>query len=270
MLQRTEPWNIGGVITRFREASRLSQRQVSELTRKIETQSNPEGTGIPTAQLSRIERGASVPDMREVYLLAGALGVSADAFLPGIAAPWYAIRFENALSWLDEIIAGTRIIERQGDSHHVMMHPDPEHDRKEPVYRYVPLVNQLGLADAAERSATAFPQLMQKYLFEVGSCDLEVVIEGLDSHGGEEIVCVLEGELEFWFQQTGEEPRFITLKKNTTLQYSSRLKHGYRAGGKDKVARALFVYTNIQTPLVEIVTPKQSAKEGGEPHETSD
>lgn len=265
MPEQDAPWKIGDVVTRFREDSRLSQRQLSEITREIERESNSDANGIPTAQLSRIERGAAVPDLREIILLGRALRHSPEDFLPGGRTPWYAIRFEKAIEWLGEVKALKRHVRRHSDSHKKMMGGDGD----EPVYLYVPLVNQDGLVKPDERSGE-LPQLMQKYLFEVTGCDLEVVKGGLDHHEGEEIVWVIEGELEFWTQENNEPPRFITLTKNDSLHYSSRLRHGYRAGGKDKRALALFVYTNIQSPPLEITIPHKDENEGGEPHETSD
>jgi transcriptional regulator with XRE-family HTH domain len=258
MSDQDQPWKIGALVTRFREDSRMSLRQLSERTKEIERQDDLTANGLQTAQLSRIERGLAVPDLREIVLLSRALGKSPQEFLPGMQTPWYAVRKENALRWLEEVKAKTREIRRVSHSHQQMI--DDE------VYVYVPLTDQPGLVEPGERSGQ-LSQIMQKYLFEVRGCTLETIEKGLYAHAGEEIVWVLEGELEFWTQEGGEKPRFITLGEGDSLHYSSNVKHGYRAGGKDKIARALFVYTNIASPPMEITTPRIT--EGGEPNETS-
>ena len=108
---------------------------------------------------------------------------------------------------------------------------------------------------------------MQKYLFEVGSCDEDVMLEGLWPHAGEEIVFVLKGELEFWTRQNpGADPKRVTLRQFDSLHYSSIIPHAYRATGGDKTALAYFVYTLVGSPPPDEITVKlDEAKNNGSP-----
>jgi transcriptional regulator with XRE-family HTH domain len=230
------PWDMAPTITAFRKESGLTLRQLSDSTREAD----PLSRGVQPAQISRFENGTATPDAREIYLLAHALNKSPEKFLPGVAMPWFLVRFDAAMRRLDEVRAGTRIVERRGDSHETMI--------KRGVYRYVPIDEKPGLVKEGE-SAGILAHYMQKYLFEVGRCDEALMLEGLLGHAGEEIVFVLRGELEFWTRQyEGQEPKRITLRQHDSLHYSSVVPHGYRATGIDDTALAYFVYTLVGSP----------------------
>ena len=124
------------------------------------------------------------------------------------------------------------------------------------VYHYVSLEHSddYVLDGDDEPEAELDKPMMQKYLFEIGTADAEVVIDGLDCHSGEEIIYLIKGELEFWFhQETGNEIDRRILKQGDCLQYPSSLQHGYRATGENKEAEALFVYCDVKTPPPPII-----------------
>src|SRR5205807_720570 len=89
----------------------------------------------------------------------------------------------------------------------------------------------------------AWPRTIQTYVFEVSWASDSVLIEGLAAHEGEEVLYVIEGELEAWFEPPNEEiQRLRTLKEGDVLQYPSYIPHAFRSANQKKSAKALFVF----------------------------
>jgi transcriptional regulator with XRE-family HTH domain len=232
----THRWNIGEAIRRTRNQKGLTLRALSEATKRAD----PERQGVLAAQISRIENRV-VPDLREVLLLAEALGLSVEELLRANRKPWFVIRHKHAQQLLSDVAAHKVQSRRLHERHKHMM--DKE------LYRYVPLEEEFALEGDWEGDLKPG---MRAYLFEVERADRDEVIKGLDSHPGEEIVLVLEGELEFWYKQSADDPpKSISLKTQDLIHYSSELLHGYRAGGKGQTAKAIFIFAEPQLPTPE-------------------
>lgn len=218
------------------------------------------GYSLSASQLSRIETGEAPANTDDLSELSNLLGMSwVDLFGPK-RHPWYIVRKSTAEKRLREVERGERIIDRKDDAHEVLI------DRK--TYLYIPLdehSDDYVLTKDAERDARLDEPRFQMYLFEIGHEDDDVIETGLDSHNGEEGIYVIQGELEFWFRQedTGEIDK-RTLKPGDCLRYSSALAHGYRATGKEKVAKALFVYSRVgvSPPLIETGKEKSNGDGG--------
>ncbi len=245
-----ESWKIGRRIAALRRFASKSLRQLSELT----VAHDPERKGVLPAQISRIELGTAVCDLRELHLLALALNTPVETLLASRAAPWFLIRGNAMRSHLAEVAAGKKIVERHGSAHKAMIDSH--------VYAYLPLIDDPALVNEEERGGATSPCLVKKYLFQVGRCDEEKMV--LDSHEGEEIIWVLEGELEFWTMQQVETDAVsrLLLHPGDCLHYSSALRHGFRATGDSEFARALFVLTLPPIPSAQEIVLKPAL-----PHE---
>jgi mannose-6-phosphate isomerase-like protein (cupin superfamily) len=206
---------------------------------------DPEGRGVLPAQMSRIELGQAICDLRELNLLAKALGVNPAALLGLGHEPWYVVRGDMAERMLAEVRAGKKSIIRQSGAHRAMIRAG--------VYTYAPLVSLLDSEGETAPRASSLEQ-MQSCLFMAGRCDENDMV--LDHHLGEEMLWVLEGELEFWSQQqdSAEAPKRVTLLSGDSLHFSSELPHGFRATGKSDYAKALFVHATKPTPAPPAIT----------------
>ncbi len=226
----SESWNFGERLAGARRRAGMTLRQLSEVT----TAKDQDRRGVLPAQISRIENNTADCSIRELRLLAKAMNMTPTALLES-DEPWFVVRRGAAHTRLEEVVRGARQVQRTDDSHKQMIDAG--------TYKYTVLSDEVGLVAPEERAEGTFPHLMQKYLFQVGRCDEEAV--ELDAHPGEEIVWVVKGEVEFRVQQPGsnERPKKIVLKEGDCLQYSSSVKHGYRATGESDYAIALFVFS---------------------------
>jgi transcriptional regulator with XRE-family HTH domain len=233
---------IGGELKKFREAKGLTLDKLSELT----GEKNPARRRMTGGQISRIENGLIAPDLPELVLLCLALEQDLRELLQPAPKPWFVVRKTKSEEWLREIldIPPKRKIKRETRRHEKLIENE--------VYRYVPLEDDQGtqespgLVSPKERIGMVNP-LMRKNLLIVGRLDEREIKESLDSHPGEEIVFVLEGELEFWFSQRREDhPQSLDppLGPGDCLHFSSELFHGFRASGK-KTVRALQVFCEV-------------------------
>ena len=153
------------------------------------------GYRLSASQLSRIETGevpANTDDLTELCKL---LGISWPDLIGPRRRPWFIVRRTTAKSRLKEVMDGDREIVRRDESHDVMI--------KKGIYRYVPLEenDDYVLAGDSERDVKLDEAKMQKYLFEIKQADEDEMVQGLDNHIGEEIIYVIDGEIEFWFEQ---------------------------------------------------------------------
>ena len=228
-----EPWNIGARIASARRSAGKTLRQTAEITAAYD----PEGKGVLPAQISRIENGA-VCDLRELCLLAQAFNVQTESLLAP-KTPWFVIRRAASEQLLAEVTAGSKIVERHDGAHQEMI--------TSRVYRYAPLIGSSDLVEEDGGEGEWSPHLMRKYLVQIGRCDERGMVP--DSHTGEEIVWVLEGEIEFWAQQPDrtEPERRVTLHPGDCVHYASTLRHGYRATGSSEYARVLLIFTPTLT-----------------------
>jgi transcriptional regulator with XRE-family HTH domain len=234
---------VGRQLRSFRESSKRTLEKLSELTGK----KNPSGRRITAAQISRIENGLVAAALPELELLCLALERDFQELFQPASIPWFVIRKNRSEEWLQEILSEPpkRIIKRQTERHSELI--------KSGVYRYIPLEDDSGTDEAPglvlqnERSGTMRP-LMRKNLLIVGKIDeteiRNIVVDSLDSHPGEEIIYVLEGELEFWYAETrGDPPQRLELPlgPGDCLHFSSNLLHAFRAPGRTAV-RAFQVF----------------------------
>lgn len=229
----SEFWRVGERLKKARLAKRLTP---TELAHKISV-TNPKYS-LPVARINSIETNDVVANLQELAFLCETLEIDIqDVIAPRY--PWVLLRASAIEGVLRTVLDGNRRFLRIGGAHQFMIDTHP-------VYYYVPL-DQENIPDA--KSEGHLQPSMRKFLFEVKHVSEEIVLEGLDSHGGEEIVFLLEGELEFFFRQPGKtEPTRLELKQGDCLQYSSLLPHGYRCPRNNKVARALFVYVEPKAP----------------------
>jgi transcriptional regulator with XRE-family HTH domain len=228
---------LGQQLKRFREAKSLTLEKLSEFTK----QRNPANRAVTAAQISRIENGLIAPDLPELQLLCLALECDLrDLFQPA-PKPWFVVRKTKAEEWLQDILSGKRVVKRETGRHQKLIESE--------VYRYVPLEDDLGTQEAPglvlpkERAGMLNP-LMRKNLLIVGRLNEQEIEKALDSHPGEEIVFILQGELEFWFRGQGDDsPRSLDLPlgPGDCLHFSSELLHAFRATGKETV-RAFQVF----------------------------
>jgi mannose-6-phosphate isomerase-like protein (cupin superfamily) len=189
--------------------------------------------------------------LRETHLLCDALGFDASKLLKPDLVPWYVVRRETALATLKEVQNGSRKTERLQKRHKHMMDMN--------IYHYVPLEEEY--AREGEREGKIYPG-MRSYLFEVARASEEDVSTGLDSHPGEEVVLVTEGELEFWYRQPSDGiDRSLLLRPGDCIHYSSELPHGYRAAGKTDAARALFVFADPRMSIPSDITTSATSDE---------
>lgn len=235
-----EPWKIGKRLAAARKHAGKTLRELSELTAACD----PDQKGVLPAQISRIEHGA-LCDVRELHLLAKALNIPTKALL-STETPWSLVRGEAWKTRLTESLVRGAIIGRHDGAYKAMIESG--------VYRFL-LLNGAGSQEKGDGSSQMTASLMKKYLLCVGRCDAENMV--LDRHvSGEEIITVLEGEIEFWVQQptVSSSIRRVALHPGDCLQYSSDLRHGFRATGSTEFARALFVFTQpLIAPTEEIV-----------------
>lgn len=222
------PWNVGQALRSARAQQGKSLRDLSEATRL----DDPEHKGVLPAQISRIENGLIIPDLRELMLLCKSLALSPEKILNSDLIPWFVVRRDRAHEILHAIELGHLTVKRQDNRHNHMLNKN--------VYKYVPLEDDLAID--TEREGRLLPS-MRAFIFEVARASQDDVLTGLDRHPGEEIVIVMEGELEFWYKQDEKDhPRSVSLKAGDCIHYSSQLYHGYRASGKDQSAKAIFVF----------------------------
>jgi transcriptional regulator with XRE-family HTH domain len=217
------------------------------------------GYSLSASQLSRIETGAAPANTDDLSELVDYFKVSWEELLGPRKKPWFIVRNSTARDRVEAVKKGDRQIVRSDESHTVLI--------KKHIYHYIPLEQSENyvLPGDEEEGVRLDEPMMQKYLFEIGTVDADIFKEGgLDSHPGEEIIYVIEGELEFWFHQEASNKKADTriLKKGDCLQYPSSLRHGYRATGESGRAEALFVYCNVRTPppIVEERLRKQIPK----------
>lgn len=222
---------VGRQLKSFRDQAGYTLEKLSELTGKR----NPARRRMTAAQISRIENGQIAPDLPELELLCLALERDLRELFQPATKPWFVVRRGKSEEWLQEVLDGRRVIERQTGRHAKLI--------KDGVYRYLPLEDEPGtaekpgLVESNERAGTMTP-LMRKNLLIVGKADEGDVKEALIGHPGEEIIFVLEGELDFWFcQQRGDPPQHLDspLGPGDCLHFSSELLHGFRAPGKTTV-----------------------------------
>jgi len=238
-------WNIGDKIRSWRK---ISLTALSQETKR----SDPTGNGISPAQISRIENGA-VPDLAEVFILCRAMKKSVTELLgerPNLE-PWFVVRHENVTAALagDERFGH---LQREGAAHAFLV--------EKHVYKYVPLDDDGGSGEfISQREREGQPDpIMRKFILEVGQADDPDIREGMGSHDGEEILYVLNGELDFWWcQPTAKEIERLILRKDDCIQYSSKLRHAYRASGTCRSAQALVVFSEpkVRMPVVYTESP---------------
>jgi transcriptional regulator with XRE-family HTH domain len=207
------------------------------------------GYSLSASQLSRIETGEAPANTDDLSELVDLFQITWEKLLGPIGKPWYVVRKSTAKKRLQEVRSGKRVIIRHDQAHEDLI--------KKGVYLYVPLEQSEDyvLKGDSEEGVKLDDPLMQKYLFEIGTADEDEVIDGLDNHTGEEIIYVIKGEVEFWFEQEylGKIDRCV-LKEGDCLHYRSSMPHGYRATGRNEVAEALFVYCDVRStppPLTE-------------------
>src|ERR1019366_3801304 len=101
--------------------------------------------------------------------------------------------------------------------------------------------------------------LMQKSVFIIEPIeDDDELVEGLDSHWGEEIIYVVKNSVWVWFADVPDKEQMrskmskderivkILLHEGDCLHYSSELLHGFKAYREP--ATALFVYSDAGAP----------------------
>jgi transcriptional regulator with XRE-family HTH domain len=252
--QPPPPWSgIGDALRSWRNEKKKTLRELADDSKRVD----PEGRGVQAAQISRIENGA-IPDAREIFLLANALALKPEDLLRPKLTPWFVLRKEQIDERLAQVESGIVQSTRLNNRHKHMM------ERK--FYRYIPLETENALEH--ERQGDLQPG-MRAYVFEVARATRKEVIAGLDSHEGEEIVLVTEGELEFWYAQDQKEhARAISLKVGDVIHYSSNLLHGYRAGGTGDTAKAIFVFAEPVLPTPPQATTDPSLEMKGAEDET--
>jgi transcriptional regulator with XRE-family HTH domain len=204
---------------------------------------NNRGYSLSASQLSRIETGEAPANTDDLSEIVDLFKISWEELLGPRRKPWFIVRKGTAKKRLEEVKKGERVIVRRDKSHEDLI--------EKKVYQYVLLEqsDDYVLEEDEEKGVRLDEPLMQKFLFEIGTADVDMVLKGLDNHAGEEVIYVIKGEIEFWFDQEdiGKVDRRI-LKEGDCLQYPSSLRHGYRATGENKVAEALFVYCDVRTP----------------------
>lgn len=209
--------------------------------RDVEQRLTDLGCRMSASHLSRIENAVAEVGVRELERLCQVLEVPTDAIWTPGKIPWHTVRGNTSEKVLQEVIRGEREITKYEPTHQLLI--------KKGVYRYVPL--DRSLSDPGELEGTLKP-IMQGYLFDAGRIsrrDMELP-GALGQHEGEELIFVLEGELEFWFKQTLDEPtRTLRLEEGDCLHFSSQLLHGFSATGEQANTRALFIYA--QPPVTE-------------------
>jgi transcriptional regulator with XRE-family HTH domain len=238
LLRRIE---IGTKLRSLRLSRNLNLVALSERLKK-------KGYSLSASQLSRIETGAAPANTDDLSELLDFFTISWEEFLDTKKMPWFIVRKSTARERINEVKNGKRKIIRHDDSHHKLI--------EKGIYKYVPLEQSDDYVrdKDQDQKARLDEPMMQKYLFEIGNADVEIIIDGLDNHSGEEIIYVIKGELEFWFHQENEiQAERRILKEGDCLQYSSSLRHGYRATGENKEAEALFVYCDVKTPPPPII-----------------
>ena len=209
------------------------------------------GQFLSPAQLSRIENGITIPDVREAGLLCEVLRMDF-ASLWGQEEPLFVVRRGAAKEVLDaEKDAqrhGQSLIERRGGEHKEYLDSG--------AYYYAPLVPRL--SRNGEHTNFSAPLQMQQYFFEISTnCPVKFTdpaVRENQSHPGEEIVFIVDGDVDFTYQLPDSyrrnandrdltllnEPATIRVNAGDTLQYSSEIAHEYRAIGGP--AHALFVF----------------------------
>jgi mannose-6-phosphate isomerase-like protein (cupin superfamily)/DNA-binding XRE family transcriptional regulator len=224
-------------IKQHREEQKLTIRELSQRTRELE---NADG-GIQAAQISRIENGKIVPDLREVLLLLKALSLSTEDVFgrTSLLPPWYVVRGEDATTRLEEIKQlwardrTTVKVTRANTAHQEMVDAG--------VFRYVPLD-----ANAARHNNRSgdLRRLMQAYYFEVNYASDEVMRKQMATHEGEEILYVLDGSIELWHGAAAHGPfEQLRLGPGDLAHFRSSVYHNLRQGGPTP-ARALFIYSH--------------------------
>ncbi len=277
---RRELWEqIGKRLAAFRSAKGMSLKELSQAT----ATEDPERKGISPSQLLKYEkaqRAADVPDLIRARWISRALEVSVDDLVGTKESNVHLVRYSTARHQLEETIGNKREIIRESGEH--------AHFIKSGHYRYVEI--DYGQANAHEKFGRG-TFLTQAYLFWVGPSQigggkvpatkrevLKVLLDGTpdagsdsqrrECHSGEELICVLQGELEFSFLDRKDHdwtPKTFTLRPFDTAQYSSTIPHAYRS---DEGALALFVYTNSPANTIPIRARTQlRATEG--PDETA-
>lgn len=231
---------IGSRIRTLRKSLNLNLTQLSE-------QMGDRGLTLSASQLSRIENGDVPIDDDQRIVLCSVLNVP-EAELRGEAElePWFITRKDIAWRHLEEVTAGIRVNVSEGSAHEELI--------REKVYQYVPLEPSMDYAGEKDRAADelSMQPIMRKFLVQITAADLIEVdgqesIKGLVSHSGEEIMFVLSGQLYFWFRQpSGGKIENRLLKEGDCVQFSSQIEHGFSATGKEGVAQALFVFSDIQ------------------------
>ena len=226
------------IASRLRQARLDSGESLQNLSYRLARMGHP----MSASQLNRIENCVAVPNIRDIDVLCQVLSISPAALYLQQAHPWYIVRSERAKQLVEEAFSGKRVVERGGDG--------KQHNRlmEAKVYSYIPLENTLDYVINDEAESVLGSPKMRAYLFRVGRCDSPTIELGLDHHTGEEFIVVLEGEIEFWYRQPGqerEEPKRKILRAGDCLHYSSEIEHAFRSPAADK-AYAIFVYAETK------------------------
>jgi transcriptional regulator with XRE-family HTH domain len=243
-LERQTWVEIGRMFREVRLQKELTLEGVAELV-KLQTH----GYIITPSQISRIESGRRDPGFFNTKVIASALGISANELAGDRPAYFYYLFSPEQMQKLLKDHLDGKI----KTSRHDGRHPGPIRDK---VYRPIPLE-----PDKASRGNGAILEnSMSINLLRVEPASLEYMMgdEALDSHDGEEVIYVIEGELEFFFIQRphldlSEAPdlRREIVSAGGCIHYSASGRHGFRAIG-DGPALALYVASKPRAYVVEV------------------
>lgn len=236
---------LGERLRLAREEKEYTLAKLSEVLK----QRDPRNIGLSPAQISRFENGETSPNFAEAKLLSNALGIGISYIYGQDPNPFFVIRWDTIQTRLKEVIEGKRTIERR-DKHF-------QYPIRHKIYQYIPLVKKDGYVDIGEFQGE-LDYFMRATLFRIEGANEYEMKSTVESHSGQEIIFIIEGEVDFWYEQANDHNnrdhiKRITLKEKDFLQFSSRLKHGFSRAGKNEYALALFVFAEprVTPPLMD-------------------
>lgn len=242
-LERAAFAQIGRV---FRETRLQQGLTLDALAEKVKLETH--GYIITGSQISRIESGRRDPGFFNTKVIASALRIPLRELSSDLPAyGYYLFTPERMRQLLAEHLADKLPTSRHDGKHQLMI--------GEGLYRPIPLEPRL----ASKWNEVFLENSMSINLLRVEEATFDQMMrpDALDSHDGEEVIFVVEGEVEFFFVQT---PRFdprapLDLKREPVsaggcLHYTASALHGFRAIG-GAPALALYVASKPRAYIVK-------------------